>query len=269
MNEPSFKTIELRYQSLPPFRLAYETEDEIIQEIRRFGAYDRYVLEIMLNPGFQRRIGPVRTVLDIGANIGTYAVAFGKLLGPSGQVIAVEGNTETARVLAHNAQINDLTNIKVVQAVMAGKISAIEEVRTEGSSQSEFRQNADGEGEIRATTIDQLCAQLTNLQFIKIDVNGADFEILNGGYETLKRFRPSILIEFSPAMIDPKDFARTLEILEEQSYHLSFFRGHSVGALEPMNHAMLKETYAFWHGLGVSSWVNLFFTPRRNRNPAA
>jgi FkbM family methyltransferase len=269
LNEPTLKTVELRYQSIPPFRLAYETEDEIIHEIRRFGAYDRYVLDMMLNPGFQRRIGPVRTVLDIGANIGTYAVAFGKLLGPSGQVIAVEGNTETARVLAHNAHINDLTNIKVVQAVMAGKISAIEEVRTEGSSQSEFRRNADGAGEMRAITIDQLCASLTNLHFIKIDVNGADFEILNGGYETLKRFRPSILIEFSPGMIEPKDFSRTLEILEEQSYNLSFFRGHSVGALEPMNRRMLEETYAFWRKIAGGCWMNLFFTPRRNQKPAA
>ncbi|MCR9176535.1 MAG: FkbM family methyltransferase [Alphaproteobacteria bacterium] len=269
MNETTHKTVELRYQSIPPFRLAYETEDEIVQEIKRFGAYDRYVLDMMLSPGFQRRIGPVRTVLDIGANIGTYAVAFGKLLGPKGKVIAVEGNAETARILTHNARVNGLTNIEVVQAVLAGTSFAIEEVRSDGSSQSEFRRNVDATGDLRATTIDELCAPLTDLQFIKIDVNGADFEILNGGYATVKRFRPSILIEFSPAMIDPRDFSQTLDILEEQSYHLSFFRGHSVGALEPMNHAMLKETYEFWHGLGVSSWMNLFFTPRRNRKPAA
>ena len=70
-------------------------------------------------------------------------------------------------------------------------------------------------------------------------------------------------------MIDPREFSQTLDILEEQSYHLSFFRGHSVGALETMNHAMLKETYEFWHGLGVPPWMNKFFTPRRNRQPAA
>ena len=76
---------------------------------------------------------------------------------------------------------------------------------------------------IRSSTIDHLVGSLSlNPTFIKIDVEGAEYDVLNGMLDTLINFKPTIMIEKHPSLI-PKDISikEIDDFLKANNYILS------------------------------------------------
>jgi FkbM family methyltransferase len=163
--------------------------------------------------GLSDVVGPGSVSIDIGAAAGLYTVALSQLAGPTGQVHSIEplpfAHPLWTRVLrggtGQNVRRHTMAlGVEPGQGTMSvpiGKYGAVTgrsflAWRTDGlGSNSEFSRHK--EVTVEVDTLDGLCArlELTRLDFLKIDVEGAELHVLEGGQKSIDRFRPAILVE--------------------------------------------------------------------------
>ncbi|HEY2804717.1 MAG TPA: FkbM family methyltransferase [Gemmatimonadales bacterium] len=138
-------------------------------------------------------------VYDIGANVGFYTVLCGRLVGPGGAVFAFEPLAETARAAKHNAQLNGFVQVTVFDKAVGAKAGTVRMALREESTWARLA-DASTEGPtitVQMITIDDLvkAGTIRPPDFIKIDVEGAELEVIEGMRETIRAHRPVILCE--------------------------------------------------------------------------
>jgi len=133
-------------------------------------------------------------ILDVGANVGVYSILFGKLAN-RGKVFALEP-TSTFELLQKNLIHHKLTNVVPLNVGLSNKTALGEEdiFRLWGkpSEHSVYE----------LWTLDDFATKhsLTEIDFIKIDTDGYELEILSQASFTLEKFNPWVMIEFSYAL---------------------------------------------------------------------
>ncbi|MFC1961613.1 FkbM family methyltransferase [Chloroflexota bacterium] len=153
-----------------------------------------------------------KDALDIGANIGLYAVLFSKIIHKSNRVLAIEPAPLALEYLRRNIHRNGCTQSVIIFEGIAtdatgifrmNVIPGMEEYSSVGEIVHPSVHNKSSEIiEVRGDTIDNL-VNAFNLRpgFIKIDVEGAEYLVLNGAIETIQRYHPVILSELSDKML--------------------------------------------------------------------
>ena len=144
------------------------------------------------------------SVVDVGANIGVTAVIAG-LLVSAGLVLALEPVPGTFKYLARNIADSNLTNVKCFNKAAASADGHVRLVTRPGHSFAAFvgydevlaRYTEYDEERVESITLDQLVAseELSRVDFIKIDVEGFELEVLRGSTRVLERFQPTVLLE--------------------------------------------------------------------------
>jgi FkbM family methyltransferase len=232
---------------------------------------DDYYLESMppggpseLMPIFEEFCVPGCNVIDVGANIGVTAMIAGLLLR-SGIVLAVEPVIEAFQLLKENTRRPELSNVRSFNVAAAAEEGQVNLITRSGHNFAAFvgyenvldRYSGYSESAVRAMTLDQLVANeaLTRVDFIKIDVEGYEIEVLHGSRAILERFKPVVFLEANHyclnvfrriSIVDfveevlsifPVVFAvdTTLEMfdLTDQSTHAVFFHDNVVRGLFP------------------------------------
>lgn len=140
------------------------------------------------------------TFLDVGANIGYFTLLASRWVGPSGTVVAFEPVSTTHERLRRNLALNPTANVLAVRAgaSSAPGTAAIALEDDAGHSHLLAGETSVGRQEtITLTTVDAFVTSmgLKRVDVIKIDTEGADFEVLRGAEATLRRFRPVVLME--------------------------------------------------------------------------
>jgi FkbM family methyltransferase len=151
-----------------------------------------------------------QTVLDIGANFGVFTKLFSQLVGPNGHVIAFEPIPVTFRTLAAGVQRYQLNNVKAMNNAVSdrvGKVRMVVPAYDDGPGDNLYQativnsENSLKAFSIEAVTIDSL--QLSRVDFMKIDVEGHELEVLRGSRQTLERDHPTLMVEVtSPRTVD-------------------------------------------------------------------
>ncbi len=142
-------------------------------------------------------------VVDVGAHIGSYTIVSSKKVGQFGKVVAIEADPNNFDMLNQNIQLNKLTNVVSLNCAAYSKEDRLKLfLPTSGkTADSEFTkyntimsQRAQGKQnfvEVSANTLDTLLKQnginQENVNWIKIDVEGAELEVLKGSVETISR----------------------------------------------------------------------------------
>ncbi len=142
-------------------------------------------------------------VLDIGAYIGTHALAFSRFVGNKGSVYAVEPRREIFDFLSRNISANKISNISALNVALSdrqGKILLPSiDLKVKGSLGSFSLIDCPsaietGKGyKCPITTIDQL--KLGKIDFIKIDVEGMERQVIDGARESISNWQPTIFAE--------------------------------------------------------------------------
>lgn len=153
---------------------------------------------------------PGMTMLDVGANDGFFSVFAARKVGNEGRVYAFEPSGREFGRLKANLVLNQLTNVRPVQKAVAdlsGKgVLRICEYGHEGQNTlGDFVHQVKEAGTERVELCsldDHFAAEsLERLDFIKIDVEGAEYKVLAGARQILTRFKPIILLEaLDPAL---------------------------------------------------------------------
>lgn len=138
-------------------------------------------------------------VIDAGANCGHLAVFFSKLVGQNGKVFAFEPDKFNIERIHKNISLNqDLTNtITIEDLLLWDKNELIDfyEAGTVGSS-AVWMPDTEHCVKKQAVTIDSWVKSnaITKLDFIKMDIEGAEIEALDGCIETIKTLKPNFAI---------------------------------------------------------------------------
>jgi FkbM family methyltransferase len=182
------------------------------------------------------------TVVDIGAHMGRYTIPSSKSVGASGKVIAVEAHPYNFRMLQHNLRLNKLTNVSVLnQAVYSQKARLKlylpdEDLgfTTHHSLMANYlnaKLSKDVERsyiEVEADTLDNLLKirGVRQVNWIKIDVEGAEYEVLKGAEEVLSaNKRISILVEVH----GKETYGPTIELLRSNNFDIEFEKTYESG----------------------------------------
>ena len=124
-------------------------------------------------------------VFDVGAHQGVVAAMLARAVGPSGKVVAVEGNLHNCRVAAKNRELNGLFQIEVVQAAVTDKPgTVIFDAGLNGRID-----DGSGRGErlsVEAITIDGLADRLGLPDVVFLDIEGAESLALAGASRVLE-----------------------------------------------------------------------------------
>ena len=179
------------------------------------------------------------TVYDIGANVGYVSLSLAKRVGPEGYVAAFEPVATTCGLLRSNVEINRLPNIHVFQVAASDKAGPAV-FRMPGSSSMAsmiwYRQEtAAVEEVVPAVVIDDLvdAGTIPPPKFVKVDVEGAEGQVILGMRRTISRTRPVLFVECSDT-----GRACTWQFLTSLHYLcLSPHRGESVNSFEEYRHS--------------------------------
>ncbi|MGU0693160.1 FkbM family methyltransferase [Pseudomonas aeruginosa] len=140
------------------------------------------------------------TVIDIGANIGLTSLALSGLC-EEGQVVAIEPVPVTFRLLEKNLSLLPRSNVLAINKALGDKDGSVAMYVNESNLATAFVVSEEGCGdlEIPLTTLDSLVADcsLASVDFIKIDVEGHELDVLRGARKTLGKFRPNVLLEMN------------------------------------------------------------------------
>jgi FkbM family methyltransferase len=182
------------------------------------------------------------TVVDIGAHMGRYTITSSKSVGTSGKVIAVEAHPYNFRILQHNLRLNKLTNVSPLNWAVYSKKERLKlylpdedlgytmhhslmtnYLATKYSKEIERRYL-----EVEADTLDNLLKSrgINRVDWIKIDVEGAEYEVLKGAKEILSANNHiSILVE-----VHGKDtYGPTIELLRSNNFNIEFEKTYDNG----------------------------------------
>jgi FkbM family methyltransferase len=147
------------------------------------------------------------TFIDIGAHIGWYSLKAAKLVGPKGCVIAVEPNHDTLVTLRNNIRASGADRVIIVAPVACANsettLTFYAAPRANTGESSLSLANASHLGpvtasyQVRARRLDDIVREVgvTRVDAVKIDVEGAEFLVLEGAAETLDRYRPVVSVE--------------------------------------------------------------------------
>ncbi|HRL93289.1 MAG TPA: FkbM family methyltransferase [Pseudomonas sp.] len=137
-------------------------------------------------------------ILDIGSNIGNHALFF-TILSESQEIHCFEPSTTNADSLQKNFEINqvDPRRYKIHRIAIGAKSQQGTLCRPDDLNSGATSVRVDTSGPIQIESLDSTLDKNSDFDLLKIDVEGMELEVLEGGKETIKNSRPVILIEVS------------------------------------------------------------------------
>jgi FkbM family methyltransferase len=144
---------------------------------------------------------PGDCVLDVGANVGDWTLAMALRVGRRGKVLAFEPVPYLADTVRKTARINRQHWVEVLPLALSATDGAAEFSVERGNSGGSRLGRAQGDFTLTSVTtarLDTLLAtrpDVDRIDLVKIDVEGAEADVLAGAERSLERFRPVLLVE--------------------------------------------------------------------------
>lgn len=166
-------------------------------------------------------IKPGDIVYDIGANVGSYTILASLLAGKAGKVFAFEPLPENVRYLTRHVELNNLQNTTVFNAAVWKEAGTVKFQGTADRVTSHI--SDDGSIEVETISLDDKVSsgELPPPNVLKIDVEGAEAEVLEGATNILQTHKPIIFLATHGEAVH----RRCKEILEASGYQMQNIDG--------------------------------------------
>jgi FkbM family methyltransferase len=172
----------------------YNRNDYYIgRSIEQYGEFS--ALEMKL---FAQICAPGHIVIEVGANIGTHTVGLARLVGPQGRVLAFEPQRLPFQTLCANVALNSIENVDCFWAAVSSQEGFMDvpdlNPRKEFNFGAVTLLGAQSGRRVTCHTLDQYMT-LSRVDLVKIDVEGMEADVLRGGEQLLKQFKPVLYVE--------------------------------------------------------------------------
>lgn len=142
------------------------------------------------------RSPPGSQFVDVGANIGAMLIS-SAVKGNVSSAVGFEPNPECVRTIQRSAALNRLSNVRVVQAVVAESVRAVTWDASETANAGHLVSGAAPGESLTSTTVDIELADFTGPSIMLIDVEGAEPLVVRGAIEYIRRNQPLIILEYN------------------------------------------------------------------------
>jgi FkbM family methyltransferase len=187
-------------------------------------------------------------VVNVGANTGYYTLVMAGGVGPNGRVFAFEIQPEMTAILRRNIRHNNFADrVTIIEKgcySSAGRADVLN-LGDPGSAQVATREGGEeGAGAVELVTLDTFLSgvDIRRLDFVLIDTEGADFEVIKGAKNLLSRFKPVVLVE--------SDHLRAFGSSEEDLIEFMTELGY---AFKVMNNEFSRDVLFTLESQGVAS----------------
>jgi len=174
---------------------------------------------------FEREIKPNSVFFDIGANVGYFSLLAAKLSKPKGHVYAFEPLPRNIKFIHKHIALNHLAKyISVIEAAVSDKNGSAH--FDLGASTAMGHISYQGQLEVQLVSLDELYSkdQIPAPDYIKVDVEGAEYEVLNGARRILQTRRPILFLDTHARSAHDK----TVALLQELGYSLECIDGKAL-----------------------------------------
>jgi FkbM family methyltransferase len=221
--KPLRRLYDLAFKALRPRAVRVEgqrmwLDDRDTLELGTHGIYEPVETGLL-----KRELRPGDTFLDVGANIGYYTLIAARIVGPEGRVFAFEPDPVNFELLRKNVEANGHSNVTLVNKAVSDRGGTLRLFVNEANrGDHRIYDSRDGRRSlsIQAVALDGFFKKLDRkIQFIKMDIQGAEARALEGMKGLIRSNRPLKLVtEFSPGSLklcgsDPAKYLKSLQKL--------------------------------------------------------
>ena len=146
-------------------------------------------------------VQPGQVCIDVGANFGWYTILLSKLIGSTGHVHAFEPLPHTFNVLQRNVTLNECSNVTLndvaLDAINGQKDLFLPDIGVSGSFRLHRYEKNYQVIKCRTRTLDDYCLEegISHVDFIKADIEGAEWLMLKGATKILRQSKPVLFLE--------------------------------------------------------------------------
>lgn len=221
----SIQGIDICVPYLPEynFRFLVNTKDIIGWKIFFFGEYEESTNQLL-----RKFVRPGDHILEAGANNGSETLLLSRLAG-EGKVYAFEPIPHVFNRLKFNVEINGLGKNIVLSQIALG-----EENKTvyfnifplnyanQGMSSKYGNNQMTTKIEVEQVTLDSWVERnnIPKIDFLKMDIQGAEIDLIKGGKNSLQKFKPVVFTEAAESWLDIKVLYRLLKELNYKVYFI-------------------------------------------------
>ena len=238
----------------------YELDlSEFVQRKFYFRSYERRELRFI-----RSTLSDGDTFVDVGANVGLLSLCAAECVGPTGEVLALEPDPQNVTQLQRNLELNPKSGVRVLPAAIGatrGKVRLGMPASQAGIQNSGARSRSSSENqiEVEQITIDDAVAQAlprcVAVHLVKIDVEGMELDVLQGGPELFGRSAARVMLEVNQRYGEGASAVEMLRSLDYQIFRLGVFARLRPW---PASNPPKAHSLSFLHGLpsGIGQWIS-------------
>jgi FkbM family methyltransferase len=257
---------DIEFVIVEGFELALDPADRAVSaHIKDAHAWETHIAALL-----RRFLTRGDVFLDVGANVGYHTLLAAAVVGEQGRVIAVEPNPQNAMLIACTIARNSLPMVRLLPIALATEIGYASFGSAIGSNGGFAEADSANVVDPNLTIVPTMALDdlaLDRVDVIKIDVEGAEPMVIEGGRRTIERHRPVLVFEFSCAMTErvggvaPREHLLAVERLGYELHIVERRRGDllPIGSVDQL----------------LTSWGNVYriedlvAVPTRSRNTLA
>ena len=183
-------------------KIMYNVLDEFVgKSLKLYGEYSQGEADL-----FSQIIRRGDIIVEVGANIGSHTVHLAQLVGEDGKVYAFEPQRLVFQLLAGNMAMNNLNNVYCMQNCVAdkhgvAKVPVLDVTKVQNWGGLSLNEGYEGE-DVETITLDSL--NLSRCDFLKIDAEGMEEQVLKGAEHLIDTCQPIIYTEMDRADKNPE-----------------------------------------------------------------
>lgn len=178
-----------------------------------------------------------QVIIDAGAWVGPYTLLFSKLVKEQGRIYAFDPDPVALAILRHNVAANHLANVRIEPVCLSNstgktRLKSFSKTGRFGGSDSTIisplQKEVTREITVETTTIDKYCEE-NNIRphGIKIDVEGAEGLVIEGGRSIIQKCSPWVLLEFHGHLMPEEERRRCWQKIVADAKKVVFVEGDS------------------------------------------
>lgn len=171
-----------------------------------------------------KSVRPGSVAYDLGANVGFYTLLLSELVGSGGLVVAFEPLPRNLEYLRRHIALNHVSNVVVMEGAVSSHSGSA--LFVEGPTNSMGFISSKGNVKVKLFSIDEMVSdgRIPAPQYLKIDIEGAEYDALCGAEATLQEFQPTIFLASHSMEIHQS----CCHLLSELGYELKPILGNDV-----------------------------------------